>query len=111
MKPANRSAWLADFWRAFLLLPACLSACLHPAIVRNKDYPQSGWLRVNMGNIYLEQKKYPTAIKMYRMALDQIAATAKEVGGDRGKGEVEVAGVDERGMEPNWRPGYTALSE
>ncbi|EFJ48487.1 hypothetical protein VOLCADRAFT_101916 [Volvox carteri f. nagariensis] len=52
---------------------------LYQAIVRNKDYPQSGWLRVNMGNIYLEQKKYPTAIKMYRMALDQIAATAKEV--------------------------------
>ncbi|KXZ54825.1 hypothetical protein GPECTOR_4g896 [Gonium pectorale] len=52
---------------------------LYTAIVRNKNYPQSGWLRVNMGNIYFEQKKYTSSIKMYRMALDQIAATAKEV--------------------------------
>ena len=49
------------------------------AIVKNKAFPQSGRLRVNMGNIYFEQKKYPIAIKMYRMALDQIPATAKEI--------------------------------
>jgi len=48
-------------------------------IVKNKQYPQSGRLRVNMGNIYYEQKKYPQAIKMYRMALDQIPATGKEL--------------------------------
>jgi len=48
-------------------------------IVKNKQYPQSGRLRINMGNIYYEQKKYPQAIKMYRMALDQIPATAKEL--------------------------------
>ncbi len=41
-------------------------------IVKNKQYPQSGRLRVNMGNIYFEQKKYPMAVKMYRMALDQV---------------------------------------
>jgi hypothetical protein len=29
-------------------------------------------LRINIGNIYFEQKKYLQAIKMYRMALDQI---------------------------------------
>ncbi|KAG2490865.1 hypothetical protein HYH03_010783 [Edaphochlamys debaryana] len=52
---------------------------LYTTIVRNKNFPQSGWLRVNMGNVYFEQKKYTSAIKMYRMALDQIAATAKEV--------------------------------
>lgn len=28
-------------------------------IVKNKQYPQSGRLRVNMGNIYYEQKKIP----------------------------------------------------
>lgn len=44
-------------------------------IVKNKQYPQSGRLRVNMGNIYYEQKKFPQAIKMYRMALDQIPST------------------------------------
>ena len=42
------------------------------AIVKNKSYTQSGRLRVNMGNIYFEQKKYSSAIKMYRMALDQV---------------------------------------
>lgn len=32
-----------------------------------------------MGNIYFEQKKYPNAIKMYKMALDLIPATSKEM--------------------------------
>lgn len=41
-------------------------------ILKNKQYSQSGRMRVNMGNIYFIQKKYPQAIKMYRMALDQI---------------------------------------
>ena len=48
-------------------------------IIKNKQYPQSGRLRVNMGNIYYEQKKYTQAIKMYRMALDQIPSTGKEL--------------------------------
>lgn len=48
-------------------------------LVKNKAYANSGRLRVNMGNIYFEQKKFSSAIKMYRMALDQIPATAKEV--------------------------------
>lgn len=48
-------------------------------LVKNKQYPQSGRLRVNMGNIHYEQKKYPMAIKMYRMALDQIPNTGKEI--------------------------------
>lgn len=47
-------------------------------IVKNKQYPQSGRLRVNMGNIYYQERKYPVAIKMYRMALDQIPNTNKE---------------------------------
>jgi len=48
-------------------------------IVKNKQYPQSGRLRVNMGNIYFKQKKFPSAIKMYRMALDQIGSSGKEL--------------------------------
>jgi len=48
-------------------------------IVKNKQYPQAGRLRVNMGNIYYEQKKYMNAIKHYRMALDQIPNTSKEL--------------------------------
>jgi intraflagellar transport protein 88 len=48
-------------------------------IVKNKQYAQGGRLRVNMGNIYFEQQQYPTAIRMYRMALDQIPNTSKEI--------------------------------
>lgn len=48
-------------------------------IVKNKQYSQAGRLRINMGNIYYEQKKYPQAIKMYRMALDQIPTSGKEL--------------------------------
>jgi intraflagellar transport protein 88 len=48
-------------------------------IVKNKQYPQGGRMRVNMGNIYFEQQNYNEAIKMYRMAMDQIPNTAKEI--------------------------------
>jgi len=48
-------------------------------IVKNKMFNQAGRLRVNMGNIYFEQKKYPQAVKMYRMALDQISNANKEI--------------------------------
>lgn len=41
-------------------------------IVKNKNYASANRLRVNMGNIYFKQGKYPNAIKMYRMALDTI---------------------------------------
>lgn len=39
----------------------------------------SGRLKVNMGNIYFKQKNYPKAIKFYRMALDQVPNTHKEM--------------------------------
>merc|ERR1719399_1570172 len=45
---------------------------IYTQIVKNKQYPFSGRFRVNMGNIYFKQGKYTGAIKMYRMALDQI---------------------------------------
>jgi len=48
-------------------------------VVKSKQYPQAGRLRANMGNIYFQQKKYPAAIKMYRMAVDQISQTSKEM--------------------------------
>ena len=44
----------------------------YSVIVKNKTFNQSGRLRVNMGNIYFEQQNYAQAVKMYRMALDQI---------------------------------------
>jgi len=45
---------------------------IYTQIVKNKQYPFSGRFRVNMGNIYFKQEKWTGAIKMYRMALDQI---------------------------------------
>jgi intraflagellar transport protein 88 len=41
-------------------------------VVKRKEYLHAGRLRVNMGNIFFEQKKYQNAIKMYKMAMDQI---------------------------------------
>ena len=52
---------------------------IYTQIVKNKQYPYSGRFRVNMGNIYFDQGKYPTAIKMYRMALDQIPNNVQSI--------------------------------
>jgi intraflagellar transport protein 88 len=51
----------------------------YTSIVKDKKYAAGGRLRVNMGNIYFEQKKYSVAIKMYRMALDIIPKSSKEM--------------------------------
>lgn len=48
---------------------------IYTQIVKNKQYPTSGRFRVNMGNIYFKQEKWTAAIKMYRMALDQLPAS------------------------------------
>lgn len=48
-------------------------------IVRNKQYQQAGRLRVNMGNIYVEQQKYSHAVKMYKLALEDIPHTGREL--------------------------------
>lgn len=42
------------------------------------QFPHLGRLKVNMGNIYYKQKKFPLAVKMYRMALDQTPSAYKE---------------------------------
>ena len=48
-------------------------------LIRNPGYPQAARLRVNMGNIYAEQKKYLLAVKMYRMTLQDIPTAGKEI--------------------------------
>ena len=48
-------------------------------ILKNKQYPQASRLRVNMGNIYFEQKKYDMAIKNYNMAIDSTTQQNKEM--------------------------------
>lgn len=44
----------------------------YTSIVKNNHFANGVRLRVNMGNIYFEQRQYHLAIKMYRMALDFI---------------------------------------
>ena len=62
-------------------------------IVRNKQYAQSGRLRVNMGNIYYEQNKLSLAIKMYRCPSRWAAASLSAARGI----EVEVGTPPTRG--------------
>lgn len=45
---------------------------IYTQIVKNKQFAQSSRLRVNIGNVYSEQGNYASAVKMYRMALDQL---------------------------------------
>ncbi len=51
----------------------------YQVIVKNKMFSNAGRLKVNMGNIYFNQKDYSKAIKMYRMSLDQIPNTHKSM--------------------------------
>jgi len=51
----------------------------YSVIVKGKQYANAGRLRVNMGNIYFKQKKYVSAIKMYRMAMDQIGSVSPDI--------------------------------
>lgn len=68
---------LADAYHKHDQIKEALSA--FNVLVKNKQYPQAGRLRINMGNIYFEQNQYSTAIKMYKMALDQIRDTGKRL--------------------------------
>ncbi|XP_064489410.1 intraflagellar transport protein 88 homolog [Ornithodoros turicata] len=51
----------------------------YQVIVKNKAFSNVGRLKVNMGNIYFQQGNYPRAIKFYRMALDQVPNTHKDM--------------------------------
>ncbi|XP_027044072.1 intraflagellar transport protein 88 homolog [Pocillopora verrucosa] len=68
---------LANQYHANKLYAEALNT--YQVIVKNKMFSNAGRLRVNMGNIYCEQKKYPQAVKQYRMALDQVPNTHKDM--------------------------------
>ena len=51
----------------------------YQVIVKNKMFSNAGRLKVNMGNIYFKQRNYSKAIKLYRMALDQVPNTHKNM--------------------------------
>ena len=48
-------------------------------IMKQKTFQLSGRLKTNIGNIHFQQKQYLKAIKMYRMALDQIPLTNQDL--------------------------------
>lgn len=86
---------LAAAYRCHGMLDEALQA--YQALVRNKALQPlqpspgggvgggggaGGWLRVDMGNVCYAQGKFAQAVKMYRMALDQVPQGAhKEVSG------------------------------
>lgn len=51
----------------------------YTTIVKNRSFTNSGIIRVNIGNIYFIQGNFAKAIKFYRMALDQVANTQKDL--------------------------------
>lgn len=48
-------------------------------ITKNRMFSNAYRLKVNMGNIYYKQAQYHKAIKMYRMALDQVPSSQKNL--------------------------------
>lgn len=62
----------------FHVLDSCIKVFVVPVLYHVCAAPP-GRLRVNMANIYVKQKNYPKAIKLYRMALDQISNAHKEM--------------------------------
>ena len=52
---------------------------IYNLLTKNKIFQLAGRLKTNIGNIYFAQKSYLKAIKMYRMALDQIPPHNQEL--------------------------------
>lgn len=48
-------------------------------ITKNRMFSNAHRLKVNMGNIFYKQGHYDKAIKMYRMALDQVSSSQKNL--------------------------------
>ncbi|KAJ3660276.1 hypothetical protein Zmor_004731 [Zophobas morio] len=48
-------------------------------IIKNRMFSNAHRLKINMGNIYFKQGQYQMAVKMYRMALDQVSSSQKNL--------------------------------
>lgn len=48
-------------------------------ITKNRLFSNANRLKVNMGNIYYTLGQYHKAVKMYRMALDQVPSSQKNL--------------------------------
>uniref|UniRef100_A0A915PX99 Uncharacterized protein n=1 Tax=Setaria digitata TaxID=48799 RepID=A0A915PX99_9BILA len=66
---------LAHQYMANNLLTEALNT--YQMIVKNKMFVNSGRLNANIANIYFKQKDYKKAIKLYRIALDQVPHSQK----------------------------------
>merc|ERR1719456_207864 len=51
----------------------------YTGITKNKQFSVANRLKLNVGNIYFELKKYPTAVKMYKQALEALPIGSAEV--------------------------------
>lgn len=51
----------------------------YTSIMKNRSFASSGRLKLNVGNIHFAQENYAKAIKLYRMALDQVPNTHKSL--------------------------------
>lgn len=51
----------------------------YTSIMKNRSFATNGRLKLNVGNINFAQRNYGKAIKLYRMALDQVPNTHKSL--------------------------------
>jgi tetratricopeptide (TPR) repeat protein len=58
------------------LLPTHMLRHAHNILQTQSTQTHPCSLRINVGNVYFEQGRFPAAIKSYRMALDALPATA-----------------------------------
>ncbi|XP_073899798.1 intraflagellar transport protein 88 homolog isoform X2 [Castor canadensis] len=68
---------LASHYSAKEMYAEALNTC--QVLVKNKMFSNAGILKVYMGNIYVKQRNYSKALKLYQMALDQIPSVHKEM--------------------------------
>lgn len=51
----------------------------YQTITKNRMFSNAYRLKVNMGNLYLKQSHFQMAVKLYRMALDQVPSSQKNL--------------------------------
>jgi len=51
----------------------------YQVVTKNRTFKNASRLKVNMGNIYFKLGEYDKAVKMYRMALDQVPTANKDL--------------------------------
>ena len=68
---------LANQYEACEMFTEALST--YQSITKNKFLVHGAKVKINMGNIYLKQNQPTRAIKMYRMAMDQLANNNRDL--------------------------------